>query len=40
MEEGNEQAGEDEIKDDKKINLSTLSIKENPLEWWEESSRV
>ena len=38
MEESNEQAGEDEIKDDKKINLSTLSIEENSLEWWEASS--
>ena len=38
MEKSDEQVGEDEIKDDKKINLSTLSIEENPLEWWEASS--
>ena len=32
MEKSDEQIGEDEIKDDKKINISNLFLKENSLE--------
>ena len=32
MEKSDEQIGEDEIKDDKKINISNLFLEENPLE--------
>ena len=39
MEEGDEQIGEYEHQDDKKIDISNFTTEENPLEWWEASSR-